>query len=64
MVIVTTGPVVSSTVTLNAPVSESPSESVTVQLTAVVPSAKVLPDGGLQTGCGSGLSSASVALAE
>jgi hypothetical protein len=51
----------STTVTLNEPVVVSPPESVTEQLTLVVPIANVAPEAGVQVGLGSGLSSASVA---
>ena len=63
---VSDGGVVSSTVTVNDPLSPRGGvpESVTVQLTVVVPSGKVCGDGGLQLGVGSGSSSASVAVAE
>lgn len=53
----------STTVTLNEPLSERPSLSVTVQLTGVVPSGNVEPDAGEHVGVGAIGSSASVAVA-
>lgn len=44
------GGVVSCTVTVKFPERELPASSVAVQLTVVIPSEKVLPDGGVQTG--------------
>ena len=49
---VSTGAVVSSTVTVKLPWLLLPEKSVTVQVTVVVPSAKRLPDGGEQLTCG------------
>jgi hypothetical protein len=52
------GAVVSTTVTLNVHAEWLPLVSVAVQVTVVLPTAKVFPDGGTQTtvGCGSTLS--------
>src|SRR6266850_2553973 len=55
------GRVVSTTLILNVPWSDCPSESVTVQLTVVQPSGMTVPAAGEQTGVGGGLSWASVA---
>jgi hypothetical protein len=52
--IVSTGGVVSSTVTSNWHESEFPAESVTVHVTVVVPSGNVLPEGGTHTSTGAG----------
>jgi hypothetical protein len=45
---------VSLTVTVKEQLAESPAESVTVQLTVVVPLGKVEPDAGVQTTVGLG----------
>ena len=50
----TVGGVVSLTVTVNEPAAELPESSVAVQVTVVVPSGKVLPEGGAQTTLGLG----------
>ena len=57
------GAVVSAIETVNEPLADRSPVSVTVQVTVVVPSGKTEPDAREQTGVGSGLSSASVALA-
>jgi hypothetical protein len=44
------GGVVSRTVIVNVPLAELPALSVAVQVTVVVPSEKVLPEGGEQFG--------------
>jgi hypothetical protein len=59
---VSVGAVVSSTVAVKKPVAERPPESVTEQLTCVLPSEKVLPEAGTQVGV-SGPSCASLAVA-
>ena len=57
------GDVVSAIEIVKVPLADRPPPSVTEQETVVVPRAKVEPDAGEQTGVGSGLSSASTALA-
>jgi hypothetical protein len=47
---VRTGTTVSFTVTVNEQLDEFAAASLTVQLTVLVPSGNVEPDGGLQTG--------------
>jgi len=56
------GVVVSTIVTVKDPLADNPPESVTEQLTVVVPTGKSDPDDGEQVGVGSGLSSTSVAV--
>jgi hypothetical protein len=57
------GAVVSTTVTVKEPLTVNPPESVTEQLTVVVPKGKVLPEEGLQAGV-RGLPRASLAVTE
>src|SRR4051794_18119507 len=60
---VTTGGVVSTTVTLNAPNDRLPAASIAEQLTVCVPSANVEPDAGTQlTGIGPSTLSTAVAM--
>ncbi len=55
------GPVLSTTVIMNVQDASFPAPSLATQVTGVVPSGKVLPEGGMQVTCGEG-SQSSVAV--